>query len=283
MGKNSTNEYFVWLKKIAPWGDPKKDESNISHHHCASPHFLPLFVLQVHLVSIPWIFFLQVNLIFLVCSSPSSHQAKCFTVAWWAAGASIIHFNKLAIHLVHLKGTFFHLSFLWPTITVAAHFNLLFCKCLILSFCSLFLTYITHPLTAIVSFSGVSFDLFFCIFGPMMHFASHSSYIGCPQVQGLKITGTNHFKDFLRNIFSDLSRKVGVHLTIIEDVKVGGTQIAEKCPINRSVIVSIDVVQKALLRDFRTALKPNVVIVLFLLRNWFLFSMIFFSFNMFLC
>ena len=101
----------------------------------------------------------------------------------------------------------------------------------------------------------------------MMHFASHSSYIGCPQVQGLKITGTNHFKDFFRNIFSDLSRKVGVHLTIIEDVKVGGTQIAEKCPFNRSVIVSIDVVQKALLRDFRTALKPNVVIVLFLLRN----------------
>ena len=105
----------------------------------------------------------------------------------------------------------------------------------------------------------------------MMHFASHSSYIGCPQVQGLKITGTNHFKDFLRNIFSDLSRKVGVQLTIIEDVKVGGAQIAEKCPFNRSVIVSIDVVQKAissaLLRDFRTALKPNVVIVLFLLRN----------------
>ena len=86
-------------------------------------------------------------------------------------------------------------------------------------------------------------------------------------MQGLKITGTNHFKDFLRNIFSDLSRKVGVHLTIIEDVKVGGAQIADKCPINRSVIVSIDVVQKALLRDFRTALKPNVVIVLFLLRN----------------
>ena len=56
-------------------------------------------------------------------------------------------------------------------------------------------------------------------------------------------------------------------MTIIEDVKVGGAQIAEKCPFNRSVIVSIDVVQKALLRDFRTALKPNVVIVLFLLRN----------------
>ena len=89
----------------------------------------------------------------------------------------------------------------------------------------------------------------------MMHFASHSSYINCPQVQGLKITGTNHFKDYFRNIFSDLSRKVGVHLTIIEDVRVGGAQIAEKCPINRSVIVSTGIEQKAisaaLLRDFR--------------------------------
>ena len=44
-------------------------------------------------------------------------------------------------------------------------------------------------------------------------------------------------------------------MTIIEDVRVGGAQIAEKCPINRSVIVSTGIEQKAisaaLLRDFR--------------------------------
>ena len=51
-------------------------------------------------------------------------------------------------------------------------------------------------------------------------------------MQGLKVTETNRFKDYFRNI--DLSRKVGVQLTIIEDVKVGGAQIAEKCPTNRS-------------------------------------------------
>ena len=72
-------------------------------------------------------------------------------------------------------------------------------------------------------------------------------------MQGLKVTETNRFKDYFRNI--DLSRKVGVQLTIIEDVRVGGAQIAEKCPTNRSVIVSTGKVQKAIsaapLRDFR--------------------------------
>ena len=84
-------------------------------------------------------------------------------------------------------------------------------------------------------------------------------------------------------LFSDLSRKVGVHLTIIEGVKVGGAQIVDKCPINRSVIVSTDVVKKpisaALLRDFGTVPKPNV----FLGCKIDFFAYEFFSINMFLC